>query len=162
MKILRKITVKTVLGAKVEGFDKDEPIGTEKTVLTVWGRADESEKGTNTLPNGDVSEFTRFRGAFAAKAGKLSDEAAEEHQSGVMILPEVAGNILAAQLEPADVASVQFGFEINVRKNDSPIGYEYLARPLIEGAATDPLAAIRSQLVEALPAPKPAAKGKKD
>lgn len=153
MKILKKITVKTVHGKKLDGFGEGDPIGAERVVLTAYGRADKFELGQNTLPSGDVSDYIRFRGQFAAYAGELGD--GDEFRSGVMILPEVAGNLLAGLLEPEDVASVNFGFIVGIKHTETPIGYEYFATPLMESAEdTDPLAAIKGQVQAALPKPK--------
>ena len=153
MKLLKKITVKTVHGKKLDGFANDEPLGTERVVLTVYGRADKAEPGENTLPSGDISSYVKFRGDFIAYPGGMGE--GDETRSGVMILPDVAGDLLANMIEPEDVSSVNFGFVIGIKKTETPIGYEYYATPLIEEKAeADPLAAIRQQVTAKLPAPE--------
>ena len=153
MEILKKITVKNCHGKKLAAFDADAEIGTTRPVLTVYGRADKFEEGENTLPSGDISQYIRFKGSFAAYAGAMND--GTEFRSGVLIIPDVAAQMLAGLLAPEDVQSVNFGFQLNIRKTETPIGYEYTATPLMEDASdTDPLAAIAKQVTAALPAPK--------
>ena len=158
MKILKKITVKTVHGKKLDGFAPEKPIGESRIVLTVYGRADSNTPGENTLPSGDISQYNRFRGDFIAYPGEMG--VGDKVRSGVMILPDVAGDLLANLMHDDDVQSVNLGFQIGIRKTDTPIGYEYFAIPLIEEAAeADPLAQIAKQVTAALPAPEKA-KGK--
>jgi hypothetical protein len=153
MKILKKITVKTVQGKALTRFSEEAPLGSERIVLTVYGRADKAEAGENVLPSGDISQYTKFRGDFIAYPGNMGE--GDKTRSGVMILPEVAGDLLAGSLRGEDAVSVNFGFQIGIKKTDTPIGYEYFAIPLIEEAAeADPLAAIAKQVTAALPAPK--------
>lgn len=153
MKLLKKITVKTCHGKRLEQFPEAAEQGTERVVLTVYGRADKAEDGENTLPSGDISAYTKFRGDFIAFPGDMGQ--GDKCRSSVMILPEVAGNLLANSLRGEDAVSVNFGFIIGIKKTDTPIGYEYFATPLIEEAAdADPLAAIAKQVTAALPAPE--------
>ena len=150
MKLLKKITVKTVHGKKLEPFGTDEKIGAERIVLTVYGRADKSEEGENQLPSGDISQYTKFRGDFVAYPGQMGE--GDQCRSRVMILPEVAGGLLASLLESEETQAVNFGFLIGIKKTETPIGYEYFATPLIEEAAdADPLAAIAKQVTAAIP-----------
>lgn len=153
MEILKKITVKNCHGKKLAPFDADDEIGTLRPVLTVYGRADKFEEGENTLPSGDISQYIRFKGSFAAYAGPMGFET--EYRSGVLIMPDVAAQMLAGLLSPEDVQSVNFGFVLNIKKTETPIGYEYSATPLMEDASdTDPLAMIAKQVTAALPKPK--------
>lgn len=159
MKLLKKLTVKTVHGKKLQAFDTDAELGTERVVLTVFGRADKAEEGENTLPSGDISQYVKFRGAFAAYAGNMGD--GDEFRSGVMIIPDVAADLLASLLAPEEVTAVNFGFLVGIKKTDTPIGYEYYASPLMEDKSdTDPMEAIKQQVVAALPKPKAEAKSK--
>lgn len=153
MKLLKKITVKTVHGKKLQAFEADDAIGSERVVLTVFGRADKAEEGENTLPSGDISQYVKFRGSFAAYAGNMGD--GDEFRSGVMIIPEVAANMLHSLLQGENVQSVNFGFLVGIKKTETPIGYEYYASPLMEDKSdTDPMEAIKQQVVAALPKPK--------
>lgn len=153
MKLLKKITVKTVHGKKLDPFGADEPLGAERVVLTVYGRADKAEPGENTLPSGDISSYVKFRGDFIAYPGAMNE--GDQSRSGVMILPDVAGDLLASMCNREGANAVNFGFLIGIKKTETPIGYEYFATPLIEGEAeADPLAAIAQQVTAKLPAPK--------
>ena len=137
----------------VKAFDKDDALGAERVVLTVFGRADKAEEGENTLPSGDISTYVKFRGAFAAYAGEMGE--GDEFRSGVMIIPDVAADMLASLLAPEEVTSVNFGFLVGIKKTETPIGYEYYASPLMEDKSdTDPMEAIKQQVTAALPAPK--------
>jgi hypothetical protein len=152
MKIIKKITVKTVHGKKLDPFPAEDPIGTKRIVLTVWGRADSNVPGENTLPSGDLSKYNRFKGDFLAYPGEAGE--GDKTRSGVMILPDVAGDLLANLLRDESVQSANFGFQIGIMKTETPIGYEYFAVPLIEEAAdADPLAAIGKQVMAALAPP---------
>lgn len=153
MKLLKKITVKTVHGKRLEPFAKEDDVGTERVVMTVYGRCDSGTEGQNTLPSGDISDYVKFKGSFAAFAGEMGE--GDEYRSGVCILPEVAASLLHSLIAAEDVTAVNFGFVIAIKKTETPIGYEYTATPLMEDAAdTDPLAAIASQVQAKLPKPK--------
>lgn len=155
MKILKKLTVKTVLGRKVDGFDIADKIGMQKPVMTVWGRADKAEPGTNTLPNGDTSEYIKFRGEFKAHESLPGKDAGEEVFATTLIMPDVATGLLAGILNRPDSTSVNFSFLIGIQKSDSPVGYEYYAAPGFDMKdESDPLDQIYAQAVKALPKPK--------
>lgn len=158
VKLLKKITVKTVHGKKLDPFGADEAMGAERTVLTVYGRADKAEPGENTLPSGDISSYVKFRGDFIAFPGAMGE--GDKTRSGVMILPDVAGDLLASMCNREGANAVNFGFLIGIKKTDTPIGYEYFATPLIESEEdADPLAAIAQQVTAKLPAPEKKGKG---
>ena len=155
MKILKKITVKTVLGKKVDGFDTKDKLGAQKPVMVVWGRADKAEPGTNTLPNGDTSEYIKFRGEFKAHEGAPGKDAGEECFSTTLIMPDVATGLLAGILNRPESTSVNFSFLIGIQKSDTPVGYEYYAAPGFDMKdESDPLDQIYAQAVKALPKPK--------
>jgi len=153
MQLLKKITVKNCHGKKLAPFDGDDAIGLLRPVLTVYGRADKFEEGENTLPSGDISQYIRFKGSFAAFAGNMGE--GDEYRSGVLIMPDVAAQMLAGLLGGENVQAVNFGFVLNIKKTETPIGYEYTATPLMEDASdTDPMLAIKAQVTAALPKPK--------
>jgi len=159
MQLLKKITVKNCHGKKLAPFTADDAIGTLRPVLTVYGRADKCEEGENTLPSGDISQYIRFKGSFAAYAGEMGT--GDEFRSGVLIMPDVAAQMLAGLLAGENVQSVNFGFVLSIKKTETPIGYEYTATPLMEDASdTDPMQAIKQQVTAALPKPKAEPKSK--
>lgn len=143
MKRLKKITVRTVVGERLNGFTGDEPTGTERIVMTVYGRADKLEPVENVGLSGDISRFIRFRGDFSAYRGLVGE--GEQFRSPAMILPETAATVLATLLRSDDINSANFGFEVSIKKTATPIGYEFLTMALIEEPAdADPLSALAS------------------
>jgi len=153
MKLLKKITVKNVHGKKPAPFEEADAVGLERCVMTCFGRADKATPGEFTMPNGDISEYIKFYGSFAAYPGVMSE--GDEFRSGVLIMPAVAADMLAGLLAGEEVTAVNFGFAINIRKTETSVGFEYTASPLMEDREdTDPLAAIAKQVLAALPKPK--------
>lgn len=159
IKLVKKITVKNVLGRKPSAA----LLGDNDTfdVMTVYGTATKVESGTHDFGDGNVSEFEKFRGNFAAI--RVSDGV--EFRSGVMILPDVAGGVLAPVVKELGegAEAVNFGFLVTMKKAETSIGYEYLAEPLTKPSEHDPLDAIKGQLagapgIPALEAPPETAK----
>ena len=66
MKLLKKITVKNVHGKKPAAFLEADALGLERCVMTAFGRADKGIPGEFAMPNGDISEYIKFYGSFAA------------------------------------------------------------------------------------------------
>lgn len=82
----------------------------------------------------------RFRGEFRA-----TNADGEEFASPVLFLPEPAQSILSEAI--AGNVSVQFAFDVSLKLNsNSPLGYEYSVKPLINSAPSDPLASIMAQI----------------
>lgn len=147
MKRLKKLTVKTVVGERLNGFQGDEPTGSELIVMTVYGRADKLEPIESVGPSGDIARFFRFRGDFAAYRGLVGE--GEQCRSNVLILPEAAAALLAELLNSDEINSANFGFQISITKTATPIGYAFRTLALIEEPAeADPLAALASQIAK--------------
>lgn len=151
MKSVKRLTVKAVLeGERLPGFDQSEEIGTERLVMTVYGRADKVEAEEKLDPvSGDVRRYMRFRGDFAAYRGPLGE--GEQYRASVMVLPELAAGLLSTLLSSDEVSSANFGIQIGIKKTARPgagaLGFEYTAVPLLEvSAEADPLAAVASQI----------------
>lgn len=89
IKLVKKLTVKNVLGKKPSAALLGE--NDSYDVMTVYGTAVKAEDGEHDFGDGNTSEYTKFRGNFAAI--RVSDGV--EFRSGVMILPDVAGGVLA-------------------------------------------------------------------
>jgi len=145
MKFLKKITVKTCHGKTMSSdwlFPTDAKEGTEVCVLTVVGRADKMEKGKSTLPSGDETEYVKFRGEFVAWNGEMGAPEISQFRSSIVILPEVASDVLAVTMEKEDVKSANFGFRITVVKQKTAVGFAYQAEPLTQDDEADPLAAL--------------------
>ena len=145
MELLRKISSKTVLG------DRPDRPKDKKTVplYTVFGIANGIATGTS-----DYGDWIKLKGSF--EAVRISDGVVA--QSGACILPEPVNSMVAAQLTQVDkdgkrvTQSVQFSFEIGVKRTETAIGYEYVTRPLVEQGGADPLAALRDESAKALAA----------
>lgn len=151
MKSLKRLTVKAVFeGERFWDFDSSEEIGTERLLMTVYGRADkvETDEKLDSL-SGDVRRYMRFRGDFAAYRGPVGE--GEQYRASVMVLPELAAGLLADLLSSDEVNSANFAFQIGLKKTARPypgaLGIQYTAMPLIEvSAQADPLAAVESQI----------------
>lgn len=150
IKLVKKITVKNVLGRKPSAAllgDKESI-----DVMTVYGTASKCERGESDMGDGNTSEWTRFKGNFAAI--RVSDGV--EFRSGTMFLPDVAADLLAPIVEglPEGSDAVNFGFLVTMKKDaDTTIGYQYTAEPLTKPAEHDPLDTVRDQLTSIPGAP---------
>ncbi len=143
MKLVKKLTVKSVLGRKPSAAllgDKSDV-----SLMTVYGKASTVEHGEHDFGDGNTSEYDKFKGDF--EAVRVSDGVVI--RSAVMILPEVAGDLLATVVNGLEEGqgAVEFAFMINIRKDEgSTIGYQYEAEPLTKTEEKDPLSNIRAQL----------------
>lgn len=102
-----------------------------------------------------------IKGQF--KAIRFEDRAGFE--SGELFLPDIANNIILPQLK-GDGAAVEFGFDVYVKGNETPIGYEYGIKTLVavkESAAMTALMekGLTASPLPAMAEPTPAATGKK-
>lgn len=149
MEILKKLTVKGVNGNKVLDastlFDAKAKDGDKVPVATMYGIA------RDALPKEtDKGPYYLFKGDFAG----VNTLTGEEYRSGQCILPEIAEAIVAGGLADESVTSLQFAFEVGVKKDSSAIrGYAYYVVPLVEQNDSDPLAALAKQVVPQLAAP---------
>lgn len=154
MKLLKKITAKTVLGktptAALLG-DKDHI-----DIMTVYGEARDRKDGVHTFGDSDkTSEYVKFRGDM--RAVRISDGV--EFRAGECILPGVAEGVLDAVLSTDGTEAVRFAFLIGLQKDDTAArGYVLTAEPLVESKESDPLADLVGQLsakgAPGLPAPE--------
>lgn len=168
MKLLNKLTVKTVCGdlRKVAAEYED---GEDVIVMTVWGHANDKKPGTNTQANGEESHFVKFFGKCAAWPGLQG--VGEQCRAGVAILPDIPTTLLDAmvrsfaelvdkkgqyRMEEKDARKlvaeqdVQYGFQIGITTDASAIrGYSYFAAPLMEPVGKDSLDEMGDMLTEA-------------
>lgn len=155
MKILKKITVKAVTGAKpdIEKVIEADKAGKRLAVMDVLGIASSFSEGQTTLPDGKVSVWHKLIGQFKAidcATGELS-------VAGVAILPG-PGNDLVRGALGGDTKSVEFAFRVYLKRDkDAATGYIYEVESLVPMKDSDPLAALTSQVAKAqvaqLPAP---------
>ena len=137
MQIIRKITTKAVAG-KID-FDKllAAP-GKHIDLMKVYGVA------RKALPQQtDLGAFIKFTGSFRAESCVTGDM----FQSGSVILPGVAQDLLAGALDGDAVDDVQFGFIISVAYNaDSVTKYSYEVVSLLTPSEDDPLERLGASL----------------
>lgn len=138
--MLRKLSVKTICG------DQKAP---EKAtgLFQCYGVAQGLRTGNTTY-----GPWLAFTGNFEAVRSKDG----RKFFGTQIFLPEPAQSMMAGHLKVAQeedkTATIAFAFEIGIKPNDTPVGYEYTIKPLIKPSGNDPLAALRQQLA-ALPAP---------
>lgn len=150
MKLLNKITVKTVLGKKPNAAIMGD--ADEFPIMTVYGTVKLSKPGVHTFGDGKESEYVKFIGDI--RAVRTSD--GTEYRSRELILPNLAEGALAPVVEALDSEageSVRFAFDIGMRKAETATGYEFTAEPLVESEEHDPLAEFGKQLLENRQAP---------
>jgi hypothetical protein len=137
--ILKKITVKDVCG------EIKKP-ATTTWLVRVVGIARDYEIGTTNF-----GQFVRFKGQFRA----IKIETGEVFDSGAMILPDIANNLIYGALSQDGSNAVEFAFDLGVKPSKSPTEYDYIVSSLIESKEADPLAALLSNApaLPALPAP---------
>jgi hypothetical protein len=117
----------------------------------------------------DVGESCRLEGGFEG----INILTGEEYRSPELFLPHVAESIVISMLKTANdinteiseeeathqtkkgqIKTKRFVFrneietaiDIIVSHSDSPVGYEYSAKPLVQAENTDPFAAIKSKI----------------
>lgn len=145
MELIKKITAKTVLGDRPE-----RPAKGTVDLYTVYGIANGLVQRES-----DFGPWTKLTGSF--EAVRIKD--GEVFNSGACFLPEPMNSMLAAQLSQTDkegkrtTRAVEFSIMVSVKRTDTAIGYEYVAKSLVTLDQADPLAALREKTVKALPAP---------
>jgi hypothetical protein len=128
MQIIRKITTKAVAG-KIDFSEIYEKKHID--LMRVYGVA------RKALPQQtDLGAFIKFSGSFRAESC-ISGEA---FQSGALILPGVAQDLLAGALDGENVDEVQFGFVVSCDYDaESVTKYHYSVESLMQPAEDDPL-----------------------
>lgn len=152
-KILRKLSVKTVVGLSVKGLRDLAATGKGAPVplIRLAGIARKAEIGES-----DNGEFVRFKGDFQGvdlRTGEISI-------SPVAFLPAPVDAMLQAAIQADEKGNgAQFGFDILIVENEtSAVGYEYRVQTLLEVKPTAPLEALLASLPPAqIAAPAPAA-----
>lgn len=132
---------------------------------------------TGTMPD-KMTTYTALTGTFR---GIPSDTERDIISSGVCFMPPNIQSMIEDQFEDElnsdgevikeGIRSLEFGYEVSVVRSNNPQGYSWAFRPLIEPAASDPLAALMAKIdppkqladpvePETPPANEPAPKGK--
>lgn len=102
--------------------------------------------------------WVSFQGVFKA-TGLIPDENGEidVFRSSVAFLPEPASFMLHQALESNE--EVEMAFVVGIAPSKTPIGYEYVCKPIFDPKETDAILAIENRM-KALAAPKPEVKPK--
>ena len=144
---IKKITVKNVCG-KIE---PPKQKGKTVPVMRLIGLVTHYD-----IHDGQYGPSPRFKGQF--EATNLLEKGATPVRSGTLYVPEIVADMIMGAFPDGEIRTVQFGVELGVKADDSPIGYTYEARPLIHHEDTDPLANVRALALDHKPDTKEAAK----
>lgn len=130
--IVKKLTRKSVIGSppKIE-----EPT----SLYTIYGVANGTRHSMEDTRG--FGEWCALLGTFEAK--RTSD--GEVFAAPQCFLPEPMNTMIAQQIDSGEVESVQFAFEICVNPSDSPVGYEWAAKPIVAPTLSDPLQDLRAK-----------------
>jgi hypothetical protein len=145
---LRKLTLKGVAGkVNLEKLIKAEDKHLD--LAKIWGTARRAKAETFQMPDGKVSNYLRFIGRFQG----INLETGEIFESGACILPGIAQDLLAGELEGDGNKEVMFGFLIGVNYvPDASVPFEYTVTSLIELTEDDPMLRIAGALGINMPA----------
>lgn len=100
----------------------------------------------------DFGEWTALTGQFHG----TNLETGETMASAVCFLPDVALDLITAQLS-GGAKAVEFAFDISVVADESSsVGFIYTASPILQAADNDPIKRLQAKIA-ALPAPDSAA-----
>ena len=143
--LLKKLTVKGIMGAKVDTLPQIEKLIASKNLketvplARIIGRADKARPDTSKL-----GDFVRFGGEFVG----INLVTGERFDSGSAILPGIAESAvygMMGQLNDKGQASsaVEFAFEIGARYDaTAATKYVYVVTPLLEAKPSDPMKAL--------------------
>lgn len=130
MQIVRKITLKGVCG-KIDIEKLIVAPGKRIELMKVYGVARKAAPGESP-----IGQYVRFSGSFRA----VNTMTGETYQSGGLILPPIAQDLLAGALEGDNVEDVNFGFGIAVHYDADAIAkYVYEVESLLTPSQEDPL-----------------------
>lgn len=128
--IVSKITTKTVCG-KVDFDDLISRDNKRRELMDVFGIASKVQPGTS-----EYGEYLKFKGRFRA----VNLESGESYESGTLILPTVAQELLGGALAGDEVGDVSFAFRIAVKYDAEAVTkYVYEMTSLMKPAEEDPL-----------------------
>lgn len=153
MNYVKKLSIASA--AAIPSDFKLKENGFAMPLMRVYGQVEGTDTGVSQF-----GPWTAFIGNF--KGVRLED--GEVFRSKKLLVPELAEMALTDGLENSEEGAIlEFALEIGIRrtirKNAQDVevgaGYEYTMKPLIEiDEAVDPLSALESKVLAALPAPK--------
>jgi len=121
---------------KVTGKGNGKPV----PLFRVYGNVNNVKYGST-----DKGEWTRFDGQIEA----VNMNTGEVFRSGGLFLPPSVTPFLEGQLLQAkkdeNFVSLQFAYDVQVKKSAVPIGYEYVPVNLLGTSEQDPLLAMREK-----------------
>lgn len=165
-KLLRKLTLKEIVGGKAEilkvaqlgcvtakneaGKEITLPEGNVMPLCMILGRVSGYKPGES-----DLGSFIKLLGAFEATNLQSGEVVA---MNGVCILPNFIADAIGAALQNG-AESVEFAVQVNVQyKEAAATSYEYSAVSLLTPTESAPIAGLKAMLVsQGVALPKPAA-----
>jgi len=131
----KKISIAKVFG-KINAAIIAKAGGTSIHVMRVMGSATGLKTGVS-----DFGEWTALTGQFRA----MNPETGETTDAAQLFMPDVAQDMIAAQLK-GNATAVDFAFDLfAVLDEASPVGYAYRATPLLNEGES-PIARIEAKL----------------
>ena len=141
--LLKKLTVKGIMGAKVDTLPAVENLIAKKTgnvpLCRIYGRTDKAKPDTTKL-----GDFVRFGGEFVG----VNLVNGEQHRSGSAILPGIAESNIYGAMGPFNDKGqsekvIEFAFEISAKFDaTAATKYVYVVTPLVEPKDSDPMKAL--------------------
>jgi len=132
--MIKKLSTPKIMGKRPRLGEGE----TEKDLYQVVGIASGVKTGDS-----DYGPWSALTGTFAAQ----NLESGEQFRSGVAFLPDVALDPIIGQLNMG-VTAVEFGFTIGIKEDDTPVGYVYIATPIVEPDENDPLEELAQNFTE--------------
>lgn len=139
--IRRKITVRDVWGKIDRPKEGDLPV----EIMHVIGVAEGTRYGEDKFNAGQ--QFVALTGRFEA----VNVKTGEVTIGPQCFIPEPMQSLIASELANTDTEGVKFAVSISYKYSNTPIGYEYIVKPLVEFSGVDPLADIRKMLPKGAP-----------
>jgi hypothetical protein len=149
----KKLSVAKVFGKINAAIISKQGDGGKLAIMRVFGSANGIKTGIS-----DFGEWRALTGQFRA----TNIQTGEVFDSAVCFIPDVALDLVCAQLE-GGAKAVDFAFDISAVLDETvAVGYSYQASPLIQAEEESPISRLESKIAAlALPAPAPAPDEKK-
>ena len=123
MALIKKLTMSAIMGDYKKILPQAN--GKKLPLCRVWGKAHRYETGESSY-----GPWVKFKGSFKA----INYLSGEEFEAGNCFLPGVAADMVEPLVCDPDITAVEFAFEFHMIPDDSPIGFHYEAKSLVEAA----------------------------
>lgn len=146
--LVKKMSAKSIIGnvkaLSLKTFYEDGEINTKAPKTLDMFQLIGVAKGFKT-GDSEHGTWVSFQGTFKA-TGLIADENGEidTFRSAVAFLPEPASSMLHQALSDND--EVEMAFVIGIAPCNTPIGYEYICKPIFAPTETDAIASIESRM----------------